>query len=124
MSPEPKLKDTSMSILKVAENNVDTGLKLIMIGVNHGADAEFDGIGGLLGAITVCVRSGIDTKPKLVEEMRIAVPGLSKKFGKQLLDLLTGSDPQTHLLSKDPNGTYSIIVSKHQMDQSSPAGVQ
>ena len=113
-----------MSIVEIAEANVGSGINLIANGVNHDAVGQNEGLGAMLGMIITCIGLGINTKPKLVKEMRFAVPGISKKFWKQLLDLLTGSDPQKQLLKKHPNGTYSIINAEPRGDQSSPAGVQ
>ena len=113
-----------MNIGQIAKANVGNGIELIANGVNHGASAKNDGLGGALGVITACVSVRVNTKSELVEQMRIAVPGLSKNCAKQLLNLVTGSDPETHLLSKHSDGTYSIIEAQRLVGQPSTAGVQ
>ena len=113
-----------MDIVQIAKANVGNGIELIANGVNHGASAKNDGLGGVLGVITACVSVRVNTKSELVEQMRIAVPGLSKNCAKQLLNLVTGSDPETHLLSKHSDGTYSIIEAQRLVGQPSTAGVQ
>ena len=113
-----------MNIVQIAKANVGNGIDLISSGVNHDASAKNDGLGGVLGVITACVSVGVNTKPELVEKMRMAVPRLSKKCAKQLLNLVTGSDPETHLLSKHSDGTYSFIEAQRLVGQPSTAGVQ
>lgn len=78
----------------------------------------------MLGLIVACFSYGLDTKPEIVQQMRSAVPGLSKKFARPLVDLLTVSDPQQHLLQRRFNGTYTTINTECRMTQSSQAGVQ
>ena len=113
-----------MNIVQIAKANVGNGIELIANGVNHDASAKNDGLGGVLGVITACVSVGVNTKPELAEQMRMAVPGLGKKCAKQLLNLVTGSDPETHLLSKHSDGTYSMIEAQRLLGQPSTAGVQ
>lgn len=113
-----------MTLISIANANFALGSDLIDGDINRDEDVQPDGLGSVLGVIHACIWTGLITKPEIVERMRFAVPGLSKKCGKQLLDLLTGSDPQKHLLKKHLNGTYSMINAEGHMAQSSQASVQ
>ena len=113
-----------MSIVQIARGNIDEGCRVLTAGEPDYADVHSHGLGSMLGLIVACVGYGMDTKPEIVQQMRSAVPGLSKKFARQLVDLLTGSDPQQHLLQKRFNGTYVTIGAEDRMVQPSQAGVQ
>ena len=97
-----------MSIVQMAKANVGTGIELIAAGTNHDAIVQHNGIGAVLGFLTASVSVKVNTRSELVRQMRMAFPGLSKKCAKLLLNMVTGSDPEAHLLELQPDGTYTF----------------
>lgn len=60
----------------------------------------------LSGAYTAV---GYNTKSKMIDNMQACAPQLDRNFCGQLIDFITGTDPDTHMLRLYPDGTYDTI---------------
>ena len=92
-----------------AEKYEEEGLERIDAGIAHASEIDRFGLPGLLGVIRASILWCSDTKHEIVESMQSAAPQLSRSFCIQLLDILTGDDPDRHMVQVSRHGVYSVI---------------
>lgn len=96
-------------ISQAAKDNESNGLEIISCGTSEPTALDQFGLFGLVGVIAVSTANDNVTKLQIIEKMQSCAPQLDDTFCCQLIDVLTGKNPDTHMLKIRPNGTYTMI---------------
>jgi hypothetical protein len=92
-----------------ADKYEEEGLERINAGIAHASEIDQLGLPCLLGVIRASILWCSDTKPEIIESMQYAAPRLTRSFCIQLLDILTGDDPNRHMVQVARHGVYNVI---------------
>ena len=102
--------DQELYIAPLAANYRPDALEALHDPMGYGTEHNSSGLLVLLGVVVASVCLGGPTKKsELIAQMQIGPPALSTDFCSQLIDLVTGSDPDLHLLKLCPNGHYDLL---------------
>ncbi|WP_411290678.1 hypothetical protein [Sphingorhabdus sp.] len=96
-------------ISQVAKDNKSNGLEVIEYGTSGQDALDQFGLFGLVGVVAISTVDENVTKPQIIEKMQSCAPQLDDKFCCQLIEILTGTNPDTHMLKVRPDGTYTMI---------------
>jgi hypothetical protein len=102
--------DKELYIAPLAANYAPEAREALSDPMGYGTKYNSYGLLMLLGVIVTSVTMDCTTKSQLIEKMQIGSPGLSNDFCSQLIDLVTGTDPDIHLLKLCPNGHYDTLT--------------
>lgn len=102
--------DKGLYIAPLATNYAPDAREALSNPMGYGTKFNRSGLLVLLGVVVTSIAMEYTTKSQLIEQMQIGSPGLSNDFCSQLVDLVTGTDPDLHLLKLCPNGHYDILT--------------
>lgn len=109
VTSENKKANRHRYISQVAADTKPMGRAIIEYGRSDGSEIERLGLFALIGVIGAYTAVGYNTKSKMIDNMQACAPQLDRNFCGQLIDLITGTDPDTHMLRLYPDGTYDTI---------------